>query len=127
MELLQSTGLNFQLLVDYTMFGIILNFVSVIVSIIVSIIVSMKLSPYEMMGLIKFGEVRKYYVETHNSPFKRILSRLLFFLPMYTTYITIIFLYYVLKHQNLWGFIQGSIHAENFSIIRLVKYDMIDK
>lgn len=111
-------------LVDFAVFGLILNAVSVIPFMIVLMFRVAHLSHAEMSEYKNFaGMSRVYYAQNHQIRF--ILRFLLVFIPTYSVYINVVATYYLLRHEGSYGLIRSAIARETSSFVPLVQYKIV--
>lgn len=115
---------EYRWLVDYAMFGIILNFISMFVAAIVSVIIALGAPPSEMLEFQKYMVKRRMIIEANTTLLKRIAYNMMIFIPMYGTYINGIFVFYAIKYSSLSGLIISSVLTSKYELFTLVKYDI---
>ena len=109
---------------DFIMFGIVMNFLSLIPLFVVLLYRVGTLQPKEFQEYIRFLKMAKT-LSLRNSPLKRFARMMLIFIPTYLVYINTVVMYYLIRHSGVFGLIKSAIGKETFSIIPLIKFQVI--
>ena len=109
---------------DFVMFGIVMNFLSLIPLFIVLLYRVGTLQHEEIQEYIRFLKmVNTFYLR--NSHLKRFARMMLIFVPTYLVYINTVVMYYLIRYSGVFGLIKSTIGKETFSIIPLIKFQVI--
>jgi hypothetical protein len=110
---------------NFAMVGIAANFAMIFVSFILTTFKAFTLNKTELVEVIKFFKVRKSMIKENNTGSTLFFSHMLIFLPFYTAWIYVVYLWFLMLRPGLWGMISASVNADKFSIIQLVRYEFI--
>ena len=118
-------GISADMLIDYTMFGIVCNFTAAVIVFFASMIKASTMTETEFVEFKKFGITRRAMMARH-SQWKQLASSALVLLPFYTVMISAIYMWHLVTKPRLWGLISAVVKSDNFAIIRLVHYEFVD-
>ena len=124
-EYLVENGYTLELFVDFCFFGICMNLVMGFIAFAATVFKVASLSDDDIKVYMEFGEFRRSFAYTYNSPFKRLMYGLLLFLPMHGAIINAIFMWYLLVMPGINGLIKGYIAHDSMSIIQIIRYHVI--
>lgn len=113
-------------MMDFAVFGLVMNFLSFIPLIIMLMYRASGLTPDEVQEYVHFNKVMMPFIE-NSSPIKRLARLSLALIPTYCVYVNVVAMYYLLRYSGLNGLIKSAISKETFSFVPLVTFHVVYK
>lgn len=120
-------GISGDLLWEFAVFGWIINIATVIILFVIMVIKGLFLSPSELMEFRMFAKTREFYISTYTPSYRVLISNIMSFVPTYPAWIALVNMYYVLTISGSSGLIKGTMMADQWHIVQLIKYQYVEK
>lgn len=118
--------MQLEYMMDFVVFGLVMNFLSFIPLIIMLMYRAASLTPDEVQKYVHFNKVMMSFIE-NSSPLKRFARLSLALIPTYCVYVNTVAIYYLIRYSGLRGLIKSAISKETFSLVPLVKFHVVYK
>ena len=113
-------------LLNFFIVGIICNFIVSLLTTALYVFKLSKITTEERAALIDFLNKRKKTMDANKGVFI-LIHNLLFLMPFYLVWMSCIRLYYLFMHTGLYSLFMSIKRADEFSIVRLVSYELPQK
>ena len=118
--------MQLEYMMDFAVFGLVMNFLSFIPLIIMLMYRASGLTPDEVQEYVHFNKVMMPFIES-SSPIKRLARLSLALIPTYCVYVNTVAIYYLIRYRGLHGLIKSAISKETFSFVPLVTFHVVYK
>ena len=112
-------------IVNFSMFGIASNFVFILLSTVVSSVKIKQMSSSQLMETVMFSEVRSRHILETTTGLRRLLHFMLVFVPTYSVYINVVFLYHLFSTNDSNPVVKACMMADNASIVPLATFKKV--
>ena len=118
--------MQLEYMMDFAVFGLVMNFLSFIPLIIMLMYRASSLTSDEVQEYVHFHKVMTPFI-ANSSPLKRFARLGLALIPTYCVYVNVVAMYYLLRYSGLNGLIKSAISKETFSFVPLVTFHVVYK
>lgn len=112
---------------EFYLFGLMANVVAVVVAFVITVFRAFSLDEKELNTVKLFSKTREFYIENYTPKWRRTGTFIMMFMPAYSVWINIVFLYYMLTNEGGWGIIKGTIESDNWQVFQMIRYEHIQK
>lgn len=112
---------------EFCVFGLMANVIVIAIAFVLTVFRTITLDEKELSTVILFSKTRDFYIENYTPTWRRFGSFCMMFMPAYSVWINIVYLYYMLTNQGGWGIIKGTIESDNWQVFQMIRYEHIQK
>lgn len=110
---------------EFAMFVWAANVLSMVLLFVVMVVKCMFISQEDLRDFVAFAKTREMFINKYSSPAKQFMSNLLVFAPANIAWISMMNMFYIIVTPGPSGLIRGAMMADDWRIIRLVKYEIV--